>query len=185
MRQTATLIPMFAMNDEMNTMEVPPFDALKGDSHPTEICGPVLTGSEHDSALSNFNTMTEQARAAVQEHLKVSISSGINSVESIDRIIVDIWNTGWNPEDGNLNLFVLHFGSLLASAMLKVPGTQPVFRSTTNANHFSVLHSKSGMEYFPFHKLTKCLTESTGESASQMLNDLINKEKNGEQTDGP
>lgn len=147
--------------------------------------GPILGGVEHERALSNLNATVVQARAAAQEHFKIAISSGINAAETIDSIVGDMRNTGWNSNDGNLDLFVVHFGSILASAMLQVPGVQPVFRSITEANHCSVWHPKSRTEYFPFHKILKCLTESEGESASQMVRDLIRSEADTEPSTEP
>ncbi len=59
-----------------------------------------------------------------------------SGIETLDRLIRDMWDHGWDPDAGNLNLFTTHFGSLLAVALLRYAGAAPVFRSRDVFDHF-------------------------------------------------
>lgn len=154
--------------------EIPAFDALEGAQEPTDCFGGVLTGSAHESAMCHFAELCDEADNAVKDIFgRELLAEG--RISELDDVINEMWENGWNPETGDLNLFVLHFGVLLTAAMLSVEQTTPVFRSESVLNHVSVWRLPSGTEYFPVHKVLKCLVNRRGESASQMYNDLARK----------
>jgi hypothetical protein len=166
----------------MTTAAIPAFDALQGKDSPTDCFGPVLRADAHVRAMSNLAAVCEQAEAAVRDIFGQDLTRP-GSIVELDDVIHEMWATGWDPAPGNVKLFVVHFGALLASAMLRTHGTVGVFRSETIIDHVSVWHRQSRTEYFPVHKVVKCLTARYGESASQMYNDL-RKKAFGEQTGG-
>jgi hypothetical protein len=118
----------------MTTTEVPAFDALEGGTEPTDCFGAVLTGTAHDNAICRFAELRDQADNAVKDifgrHL---LAAG--RISELDEVITEMWETGWDPETGDVKLFVLHFGALLTAAMLTVEGTTPVFRSDSVLDH--------------------------------------------------
>ncbi len=94
-----------------------------------------------------------------------------SGIETLDRLIRDMWDQGWDPDAGNLNVFTTHFGFLLAVALLRRPCAAPVFRSRDVLDHLSVWQAGTKREYFPFHMALKCFCSSRGESLQQMLRD--------------
>ena len=144
------------------------FDALRGGPAPTEMFGPVLTGSVHSVASERFETLASTARARVAETFHHSISRDAAGVRELDHIIRDMWSQGWSPETGNVKLFTAHFGVLFSQALLAITGSVPVFRSVDTLDHYSICVPSFPFEVFPFHKTYKALVDGEGESLSQM-----------------
>ena len=93
----------------------------------------------------------------------------------MDQIISEMWDSGWNPETGNINLFARDFGVVLVDAILKSLGGKPIFRSEKDMSHLSIFWANSKLEAFPFHKVLKCLFNRQGESASSFVSSLYEK----------
>ncbi len=160
----------------MTQIEITPFDAIIGSEKPTGSFGNILKYEERDEAISEFENLLLLAKESVRENFNIFLSDSINAATELDNVISEMWSEGWNPEVGDLNLFCSHFGAILASLLIAVPNTKYVFRSSTELDNLSVWHEPSKTEYFPFHKIAKCLTAEHGESARQMVNDLNQKE---------
>ncbi len=160
----------------MNEIEIPPFDALIGSEKPTDSFGGILENAEFDIAMLRFEELANQAIITVCEMFDINLSDPKITADELDGIISEMWSTGWNPEEADFNLFCSHYGTILASLMKIVPNTSIVFRSSSNINHLSIWHESSKTEYFPFHKIAKCLTRRHGESVRQMIGDLKQKE---------
>jgi len=148
------------------------FDVLSDNGKPTEMFGDVLPESEAQALAVELTDLSTQAQAAISEVFNRQISLDNNGMRAVDSIVQGMWAEEWNPHTGNLRLFTTHFGSILAVAMLSVPGTHAIFRSSKRLDHFSVWLPSRNREYFPFHKAYKCLTAPVGESFSQMLADI-------------
>lgn len=80
-----------------------------------------------------------------------------------------MWADGWSPEHGNLDLFATDFGAIFAEALLRLPEMKLIMRSADDLNHLSVWSERSKAEYFPLHKVVKCLRSQNGESLSQLF----------------
>lgn len=148
-------------------MEIPAFDALSGGPEPTDAFGIVLNGQDAAMALARLRNVVEQARPSVREIFGVDITSNSKGAAKLDRIVEEMWSTGWNPHEGDLNLFATHFGALLYDAMANLSMKQ-IFRSREVADHHSLWDTETCTEYFPFHKTAKCLLNRQGESMLQM-----------------
>ncbi|MBI1337582.1 MAG: hypothetical protein GC164_11535 [Phycisphaera sp.] len=152
-------------------MEVPQeavlFDALRADS-PTELFGPCLEGDSVTLASEHLQAMAALARSQIAEVFGDQIGRGGDGVDGLDRIIADMWDTGWSPASGDLNVFSRDFGVVLAAALLELPHAVAVFRSQRVLDHMSVWLPQNGLEVFPFHKALKCLRDKVGESMGQL-----------------
>lgn len=146
---------------------VPPFDALRGEGGPTALFGRLLRGAEAERALAALET----AAVAATERTEATFgpSSERDPIERLDSLIAEMWSTGWSPARNDLNLFARDLGAILAAALMASPGAQPVFRSASVLDHFSVFYAVQELEVFPFHKVAKALAARHGESLAQLL----------------
>lgn len=163
----------------MNEIEIPPFDLLNGSEKPTDCFGVILENAEYADAFLQFKDLVNQAKESIAEIFNFDLSDPEDIVNGLDAIISQMWSTGWDPNNASLNLFCSHFGAVLAFYMGSLPKVRIVLRSLNKLNHLSVWHEASKSEYFPFHKIVKCLTRMHGESIRQMVDDL--KQREGEQ----
>jgi hypothetical protein len=143
------------------------FDTLRGDS-PTELLGPRLDGDSVAPAAQQLRSMAARAESQITEVFGVRLGVGGDGVDGLDRIIASMWDTGWSPESGDLNLFSTEFGVIFAVALLELHCAIPVFRSQRVLDHMSVWLPSNGLEVFPFHKALKCLRDRVGESMGQL-----------------
>jgi hypothetical protein len=113
---------------------------------------------------------TDEVLRDVRESFGARLSCSSTTPHELDRIVERMWQTGWDPHVGNLNLFTRSFGLLLIKATLDLLGGTLVFREPGKDNvyvHTSICWP--GVEAFPFHKAIKCLTEIDGESMSYFV----------------
>jgi hypothetical protein len=148
------------------------FDALKGDG-PTTLFGPVLDGHSFLVASKRLQTMAAVARSRIAGTFGTELATLREAAETLDGIVSEMWDTGWSPKGGDINLFTRDFGSVLAAALLELPGAIPVFRSKRMLDHMSVWFPGQCLEVFPFHKTVKCLREKQGESMGQLYRFLV------------
>ncbi len=161
---------------KMSEIEIPPFDLLNGSDKPTDSFGIILENTEYAEALLQFEDLFNKAKESLAEIFNFDLSYHEDIVNGLDAIISEMWSTGWDPNNADLNLYCSHFGVILAFHMGSMPNVRIVMRSLNNLNHLSVWHEASKSEYFPFHKIVKCLTRKHGESIRQMVDDLKQKE---------
>jgi hypothetical protein len=83
-----------------------------------------------------------------------------------------MWNDGWSPEKGNINLFATDFGLVFVDAIHAVMGGELVFRSDSDITHLSMWYPTFKIEAFPFHHVCKCLLESDGSSLGYFFHAL-------------
>lgn len=160
----------FAESPDANA---PLFDALSGDIAPTLLFGELVLAPEASLALQKLLAVADEARSSITNIFNTSVSPDLAGVSALDSIIAAMWNQSWNPNVDQFNLFVTHFGALLADTALRVPNTQPVFRDLYSLNHFSLWQPNSQMEYFLFHKTAKVLRLSDGESLLQFYKAIV------------
>jgi hypothetical protein len=111
--------------------------------------------------------------ARVREEVRKTFCVGLESSTSIpkelDDIIERMWETGWDPRVGSLNLFTRDFGLLLIKATLDLLGGRPIFRSPGDEIYVHNSIFWPGVEAFPFHKAFKWLTDRDGESMAYFV----------------
>lgn len=84
---------------------------------------------------------------------------------ALEGVIEDMWQQGWDPHHGNVDLFVRDFGLILCKSLYsQCSGGSLQFRSQTNLDHTSIWWPAQGIEAFPFHKIYKRLFSRSGES---------------------
>jgi hypothetical protein len=113
-----------------------------------------------------------QVRRDVRKTFRVKLESSTSIPKELDDIIERMWETGWDPRVGDLNLFTRDFGLLLIEAIeatLDLLGGRPIFRSPGADIYVHNSIFWPGVEAFPFHKAFKCLTESDGESMAYLV----------------
>ena len=148
--------------------DFPAFDMFSGKVAPYHGFGGVI----HDAGELEGQLRAEaaQVRIDVQKTFRAKLESYASIPKELDGLIEKMWETGWDPRVGNLNLFTRDFGLLLFEATLDVLGGEPIFRQPGKDNvyvHNSIFWP--GVEAFPFHKAFKCLTESDGESMAYFM----------------
>jgi hypothetical protein len=110
-----------------------------------------------------------QVRKEVRKIFRVELEKSTSIPKELDGIIERMWETGWDPRVGDLNLFTLTFGLLLIEATLDLLGGRPIFRSPSDDIYVEYSIFWPGVEVFPFHKAFKCLTASDGESMAYFV----------------
>jgi len=157
-------------NHNVKTVEVPPFDALAEEASPFGGFGPILPTSAELN--DRFQKEAIDARRRIQEGFQTKLASPTETPNELDKIITSMWNSGWNPEIGNVDLFARDFGCLLTKAILELLGGMLIFRSTDDASHLSIFWADAKLEAFPFHKVLKCLNNRHGETMSSFVSGL-------------
>lgn len=105
-----------------------------------------------------------QVRKDIRETFGVKLESSSSTLGELDDIVEEMWKTGWDPREGDLNLFTRVFGLLLFEATLDLLEGRPIFRSPNGEVYVHNSIYWPGVEAFPFHKAFKCLTEHEGET---------------------
>ncbi len=153
----------------MSSHEVPAFDALAGARSPFEGFGPVMRGRELEE---NLEEVVTQASRRISDVFGINVGADRAGVASLDNVIQQLWQTGWDPDRGDVNLFARDLGSILALALSRRLHGDLVFRSSTDLSHPSVWWPSAGIEAFPFHKTWKALLQGQEESLSTYYDGL-------------
>lgn len=156
--------------NERTTNQVPAFDAILGIALPFAGFGDVLQNTSEIEAKFRLTALEAQKR--LHRGFGTRFQNVPETLQELDRILADMWNTGWKPESGNLNLFVTDFGLVLAVSILDLLGGVPTFRSETDLSHFSIVWPSIKLEVFPFHKSLNCLNCREGQSISGFVTGL-------------
>ena len=160
-------------NHNQDKIEIPPFDALSGQVTPFLGFGDIL--SKSPEVETQFFLAIADAKRRIEGGFDVRLNIANETAKELDKIIIDMWESGWNPKTGNINLFAFDFGCILAKIVLAQLGGQPTFRSSKEMNHFSIFWANKRLEAFPFHKALKCLHIRQGETMTSFVNGLANK----------
>lgn len=147
----------------MSFHRVPLFDALTGLDAPFGGFGPILdTSSER---IDRLRSVAAEAKARILDLFGVDVSDiPSGAAIQLDQIIQSMWADGWNPSEGDVNLFATDFGAILAIVLFENERGTLVFRSDTDISHVSLWDRNHAVESFPFHKIIKCLSSEDGES---------------------
>ena len=151
----------------MSFRNVVAFDVLTDQDDPFDGFGPVL---QRDARYERvFLEQVELAKGRVSETFHVDLTEPDIAPKVLDTIVREMWNQSWNPETGNLDLFVTDFGLVVFSSVADLEDGVPTFRSHTDPLHTSIHWASAAVEAFPFHKALKMLIEGEGESAAQFV----------------
>lgn len=134
-------------------------DSFSGGEGPSTDFGAALPDKQGESA---FEEVAAQARARFQE----VFGHDPSAASDLETTISEMWREGWSPGDGELDLFVRDFGTLLVSMLRTLAPSRIVLRSQTDLSHASLWFPQHAFEVFPFHKVYKRLTRRDGESLS-------------------
>jgi hypothetical protein len=144
--------------------EVPPFDMLTGQPTPYAGFGEALDDSP-DLARA-FRDTESLARSRVSEMFGLQVGDSLSVAAALERVCRQIWSEGWEPQRGNVNLFVTDFGCVLTQAIRLDLGGLLVFRSPVDLSHVSLWWADKALEAFPFHKVYRRLQSPEGHSLS-------------------
>jgi hypothetical protein len=150
--------------------EIMDFDLLVGQAAPFLGFGEVVQDSTEDER--EFHKNADQVRQQIRDTFGAKLDNSSTTPKELDDIAQELWETGWNPQVGNLALFTRDLGLLLAEATLDLLGGRLICRSTTNLIHWSIFWASQRVEAFPFHKALKCLTHSEGETMTYFVRGL-------------
>lgn len=154
------------------------FDALSGSKEPFEGFGPALPSVGAERA---FRVVVSQARERVKSVFNEDIGPDRRGVETVEQVVVTMWQEGWNPEAGDLDLFARDFGALVTDSILSEVGGTLVFRSQTDLSHTSLWWPAQQFEVFPFHRAAKRLVRQEGEGLLYLFDSVCRKVR-GEET---
>jgi hypothetical protein len=143
-------------------IETPPFDAIAGQSNPFTGFGQILPNSVE--LEEQFQKEAASAKHRLKECFRAVLADPREIPNELDKIITDMWNSGWDPQSGNVNLFTRDFGCVLTMSILDSLGGSLLFRSTEDVSHLSIFWVAAKFEAFPFHKVLKCLYNRQGET---------------------
>jgi hypothetical protein len=152
--------------------KVPSFDLLKNQIEPFSGFGDIIEKSNDLDA--SFNSAILQAKNRCREIFSISFEDNVRNISEIDKIISHMWCTGWNPEKNDINLFVCDFGLIYSNEILSKYGGEPIYRSKSDLNHFSIYWKNQKIEVFPFHRTLKCLWHRDDESLLGFYKCLFN-----------
>ena len=144
------------------------FDLLKDNNTPTSVFGETFI--EQKEEKKNLQLIIEEAERRFTEMFlgnKKEIT-----ISFLEQTIQRMWNEGWNPQKGNINLFATDFGAILTSMLLKKLKGKLVFRSKTDLNNLSIWWEKNKIEVFPFHKMLKRLSSQEGDDIEYFFNQI-------------
>jgi hypothetical protein len=144
------------------------FDLLKGEETPTFIFG--NTFIEPKEEMRNLQVVSNEAKRRFVEMFlgnKKEIT-----ISFLEKTIRKMWEEGWTPQKGNINLFATDFGAILTCLLLKRLNGKIVFRSKTDLNNLSIWWEKKKIEVFPFHKMLKRLSSQEGDDIEYFFNQI-------------
>lgn len=76
-----------------------------------------------------FHVDAARVREEVRRIFRAELVNSTSIPRDLDNIVERMWETGWDPRAGDLNLFTHDFGLLLIEATLDLLGGRPIFRS--------------------------------------------------------
>ena len=164
--------------------EIMDFDLFVGGTEPLLAFGEVIRNSE--KLEREFHKDADQVREQIRKTFGAKLDDSRTTPKELDDIARELWETGWDPEVGNVALFTRDLGLLLTEATLDLLGGKLIFRSATNLMHWSIFWPDQRVEAFPFHKALKCLTHSEGETMTYFVHGLGSQlEEKGPLRPGP
>jgi len=153
--------------------EIMDFDLLVGNKTPFLGFGEVIQDSRE--LEKELHRAADQVRHQIRSTFGAKLDNSSTTPKELDDIAEELWETGWDPEVGNVALFTRDLGLLLTEATLDLLEGRLIFRSASNVIHWSIFWADHGVEAFPFHKALKCLTHSHGETMTYFVRGLASQ----------
>lgn len=137
-------------------------DCLRGNPYPTPKLGPLLIDEAYVAAIEKLVEYASQASTDLQaQHgVEVSVDDAQAGVTALDQVIARVRARNWPVESNPFKWHANAIGSVLACLMLQRGDSITAFRAKDNFTNFSVYVPQTKVEYFPFHKVQKCLTSA-------------------------
>ena len=135
-------------------------ECLRGNPYPTPKLGPLLIDEAYVSAIERLITYAAQASTDLSEQHGVEIPFDDSGVPALDIVIERVRERNWPADSNPFKWHANAIGSVMACIMLKRGNSITAFRSKDNFTNFSVYVEQTQVEYFPFHKVQKCLTSA-------------------------
>jgi hypothetical protein len=151
----------------LSNREIMDFDLLTGNMTPFRGFGEMIQDSMEIEA--ERHKATDHAREQIRKVFGAKLESPTTIPKELDDIVQELWETGWNPEADNIELFTRDLGLLLTEATLELLGGSLRFRSDQNAFHWSIFWADQRVEAFPLHKAYKCLIRPDGETMTYFV----------------
>ncbi len=137
-------------------------ECLRGNPNPTPKLGPLLIDEAYVAAIEKLVEYASQASTDLQSQhgIEVSFDDAAVGIAALDQIIARVRARNWPPESNPYKWHANALGSVLACMMLQRGNSITAFRAKDNFTNFSVYVPPTKVEYFPFHKIQKCLTSA-------------------------
>ncbi len=133
-------------------------ECLRGNPYPTPKLGPLLIDEDYVAAIERLIEYAAQASTDLGQQHNIELGFDESGIVVIDQIIISVRARNWPVESNPFRWHANAIGSVLACIMLKRGNSLTAFRSKDNFTNFSVYVAATKVEYFPFHKVQKCLT---------------------------
>lgn len=154
----------------MSSNKVPLFDLLEGQKTPYEGFGKILPDQVKNNNV--IEKLTSEAFVRIKKGFDIELSDTNQAIKDIEDSIAEMWQEGWNPDEGNVNLFATDFGFILTAIIKQLYEGKIIFRSLSELNHLSIWWSEKQVEVFPFHKAYKRITLESGENLHSFVRGL-------------
>lgn len=151
----------------MSNRDIPAFDALSGEGLPYSGFGKILPVTPE--RVMRLKAAIADAQKRVSEGFGFDFHNPAEAPKHLDAIVADMWNTGWDPKTGNVNVFTRDFGLVLTESILGLLGGALMLRAEQDLSHLSIFWVDFKIEAFPFHKVLKCLYRRHGESMASFV----------------
>jgi hypothetical protein len=135
-------------------------ECLRGNPYPTPKLGPLLIDEDYVAAIERLIDYAAQASTDLGQQHNTELGFDDSGIVVIDQIINSVRARNWPAESNPFRWHANAIGSVLACIMLKRGNSLTAFRSKDNFTNFSVYVAATKVEYFPFHKVQKCLTSA-------------------------
>jgi len=111
-----------------NYKEIMDFDLLVGKTGPFLGFGEVIQNSRE--LEGELHKIADQVRQQIRNVFGAKLDNSSTTPKELDDIIQELWETGWDPEVGRLDLFTRDLGVLLTETTLDLLEGKLIFRST-------------------------------------------------------
>jgi hypothetical protein len=118
----------------LSSHEFPAFDVLTGRKEPYLGFGEILRNCAQ--AEREFNEAAASVQIQIQNTFDVKLDDARKIPEELDAIARSMWDSGWDPQIGKIDLFIRDFGLTLAEAIIELLGGRLVLRSVKSVSHF-------------------------------------------------
>jgi hypothetical protein len=148
-------------------------ECLRGNPYPTPKLGPLMIDEAYVAALERLVDYAAQASTDLGQQNNIEVAFDITGVAALDDIINKVRARNWPAESNPFKWHANALGSVLACIMLSRGNSITAFRAKDNFTNFSVYVAATQVEYFPFHKVQKCLSSADAGTIADYYNEFI------------